>query len=308
MAFVQKTFHLHTPTPLFLFLMREFSIPQKEAQKWIDKGRVRIQGEPFLDKSARVSGELEVLFFRPDSRGLEPLFITPFFALFDKPADLLVHPKGTFEHYSLMDEVRLRFGQEADLAHRIDKETSGIVLVTRSKKEGAILKINFFNREVKKCYWALVRGKMEGERILDFPLKAQSKRLDLGVRMRVDEEGKSSLTQIKALDYEALSDTTLVEASPLTGRTHQIRLHLAHAGHPILGDPLYGTSDELSRAYLEQAMDQEARRRCFGASRLMLHAQGLGFPYKRSWYEIVSGQDFLGEVEGAREALRRFRS
>lgn len=304
MSFVKQNFYLSSPMKLFLFLMREFGISQAEAQRWIDRGRVRQGGEKILHKSASVQGAIEVLFFAPDSRGLEPLFIAPDFALFDKPADLLIHPKGTFEHYSLIDEVRARFGAGAQLVHRLDKETSGLVLISRHAKADLALKQAFMNRAVHKRYLALVRGRIAQKMELDFPLAMQDKHQDLGVRVRVEASGKESLTQIYPLEYDRGSDTTLVSAIPLTGRTHQIRAHLAQAGHAILGDPLYGARDEDSRAYLEGRL--ESRLRSFGASRLMLHAEALRFPYQEGEYWIYSGADFGEAVREAREERGRF--
>lgn len=297
MAFVQRRFSLQEGMKLFLFLMRQFGISQREAQQWIDKGRVEIDGVCVKHKGAVARGEVSVLFFEPISKGIAPLFVAPDFALFDKPPSMLVHPKGRFLHHSLMDEVRGFFGSGANIVHRIDQETSGLVLAARHKRAERALKILFEHKEVQKSYWALVRGRVGEARDLNYPLVLQDKHTDLGVRVKVDvARGKESLTQILPLDYDARSDTTLLEAIPLTGRTHQIRIHLAHSGHPIVGDPLYGALDQDSRDYLEQNLSDEARRERFGAPRLMLHAQTLCFAYNSAHYHLASRQDFLAQV------------
>ncbi len=304
MSFIKKTFYIEEKMKLFIFLMREFKISQREAQRWVDKGRICTQGARITEKGASVEGEIEVLYFRPDSCNLSPLFITPSFAIFDKPADLLVHPRGTFAHYTLIDEVRFCFGNEANLVHRIDKETSGIVLISRDRRSDLELKNSFKEHEVKKRYLALVRGRIASKMELHFPILAQDKRQDLGIRMKIDRAGKPSFTHITPLCYDLKSDTTLISAEPLTGRTHQIRVHLAHAGFPIVGDPLYGANDEDSRAYLERKMPKSVRERCFGASRLMLHAEYLNFNFKNNIYEIYSKQDFIEEVEAVQKLFK----
>jgi 23S rRNA pseudouridine1911/1915/1917 synthase len=107
----------------------------------------------------------------------------------------------------------------------------------------------------------------------------------------ISEEGKASHTDFIPLEYDPELDATLVACYPHTGRTHQIRVHLFHVKHPILGDPIYGTTFETANAYLEDELSQEERMKKTGASRLMLHAQSLTFNMG-SRFHIESKSDF----------------
>ncbi|MGP1450015.1 MAG: RluA family pseudouridine synthase [Wolinella sp.] len=304
MPFVTRIITQREPIKLFLLLMREFGISQNEAQRWIDKGRILHKESKVKNKGEVISGTIEVCYFTPSDTPLEPLFTTPNFAIFDKPSDLLIHPKGVFSHVSLMDSVRALFGSNATLAHRIDKETSGLVLVSKNRTDDLELKRAFMERAIDKQYLALVSGCFLDEAILDFPLLSQNLRTDLGIKSIVAPNGKPSQTEICPLEYDKVSNTTLLLARPLTGRTHQIRVHLAHAGFPIVGDPLYGAREVDSRAYLEHTMSKNERAKYFGATRLMLHANRLGFWFGNRRYEIVSRYDFLRKVQEERRIYK----
>jgi len=103
-----------------------------------------------------------------------------------------------------------------------------------------------------------------------------------------NESGKASTTHIKPLKFNKQDDTTLVEAIPITGRQHQIRVHLDSIGHTILGDPIYGVDDQIADEYLRKILSDEKRIELIGAKRLMLHANNLLFVYKDKEYDITS--------------------
>jgi 23S rRNA pseudouridine1911/1915/1917 synthase len=280
MPFVQKEYLLKERTKAFLFLINELGYTQKEAQRLIAKGRLSVNGEVMSHTSGYAEGKLSFICFEPESRGLEPIFHTPDFAIYDKPTGVLVHPQNRHTPYSVIDEAKHSFGKDANITHRIDQETSGLLLISKNKISERRLKMMFENREIKKSYLALVHGRFPDELRVEAPLLRREDESTI-VRMvvKVHEEGKASLTDFKRICYYPELDMSLVEASPHTGRQHQIRVHLFHVKHPIVGDPIYGQSEEDVVRFLDREISKEERVEKSGASRLMLHANRLSFSY-----------------------------
>jgi RluA family pseudouridine synthase len=167
----------------------------------------------------------------------------------DKPAGLLVIPgRGPERGPALVDLLADHLGSRPLIVHRIDRETSGLVLFALDAATHRTLSLAFERRRVRKSYLALVQGEMSGGGSIDMPLR------EFGSgRVAVDDRGKASRTE-----YEVVSrfqDSTLLEVHPVTGRRHQIRVHLYALGHPVLGDTRYGDPRPVG-----------------GAARLMLHA------------------------------------
>ena len=144
----------------------------------------------------------------------------------------------------------------------------------------------FQEKKYHKSYLAIVQGKIEKEITIDKPIDKEGKLI--GVRMAIDENGKESTTIIKPIKYNEQRDITLVEALPLTGRQHQIRIHLHSIGHTILGDPIYGIDDENAENYLTKSLSEEDRFTVTKSHRLWLHANYLEFEYKSVIYKIKS--------------------
>jgi len=184
----------------------------------------------------------------------------------DKPSGIAVHG-GSGVSYGVIESLRAERPQAKllELAHRLDRDTSGLLLI--AKKRSALVELHRMLREgeVVKLYVAVVRGRWSGgAREIREPLH---KFVDAGGERRVAVHGggQSALTKVKPI---AVSDEcSLLELQLLTGRTHQIRVHLAHAGHPVLGDDKYGDF-ELNRALAKQ-----------GVKRLMLHARRLALAH-----------------------------
>lgn len=198
---------------------------------------------------------------------LRTLAVTPRYAAVDKPPGVAVVPTRTGSADDcLKAHVEKELGGRIWVVHRLDKDTSGVVLFAREAEAHRALSMAFERGQAHKRYLALVEGRMERAQTIDAPIAAGRKG-----RMRIaraGEQGKPSQTRVRAL--QLFADASLVEAEPLTGRTHQIRVHLAHAGHPLLVDPLYGKEPpvklgavEVARtplhaARLEIALDGEA--------------------------------------------------
>ncbi len=291
MPYEKQKYFIKKPTPAFSFLMREFDLGMKEAQRWVDRYRVYKDGICIREKNAKLSGEVEVVVYTPISRGLKAIYEEEDFVVYDKPSGILVHPTSRDCEYCLFDEILADWGKEAHIVHRLDKQTSGLIMVAKNKKAESKLKILFEKRQVQKTYLALVHGRVEGDLHVNAPLKLNSNYEDIKVRMLVHEDGKESVTDVKPLKYFKDIDATLVKALPKTGRQHQIRVHLFHVKHPIIGDNLYGVSTEVAKEYLDGKMNKEDCKKILGASRLLLHAQGLEFKYEGREFYFESKKD-----------------
>jgi 23S rRNA pseudouridine1911/1915/1917 synthase len=235
---------------------------------------------------------------------MEPqvIYETPEFAAILKPAGLQMHAArlagGTIsDGDTLAAWVRRRYPETAavgddpeerpGLVHRLDKATSGIVLVARTQEYFLYLKSLFAEKKISKTYLALARGHLKDQSgIIDAPIGILSGSTKRSVRS--DKMLKTAVTEYRVL--ESLSgeegfDTSLVEVSPKTGRTHQIRVHLAYISHPVLGDKLYGPKKQPG-----------------WATRLMLHAWKIEFEEKtgkRVRLEAVPDPEFISVYKKA---------
>lgn len=197
----------------------------------------------------------------------------------NKPAGMAVHG-GSGISFGLIEALRsLRGSDTLELVHRLDRETSGCLLVAKKRSVLRALNSQLRDKQMKKVYLALVQGEWSKlDRAVTAPLKKQV--LQSGERMvRVDSEGKPSETRFKI--RQRYAQGTLVQASPVTGRTHQIRVHTQAAGHPIAMDDKYGDAD------FSAAMQKE------GLNRLFLHAETLSFthPSTEKWLTVEAPLD-----------------
>jgi 23S rRNA pseudouridine1911/1915/1917 synthase len=303
LPFVIKKLHAPTRQKAFLFLMHELGIAQNEAQRFISKGRLFQNGVVMSNNAGFIEGDFDFVCFEPLSMGLDPTFIAEEFAVYDKPSGLLVHPQNRHTPYSLNDEIKHRFGLDANIAHRIDQETSGLVLAARNKSSERVLKMMFEDREITKRYLAMVKGHLKEPLDIQEPLmRREDENTIVRMIVRVHPEGKASRTFITPLRYFPDTDTTLVEASPYTGRQHQIRVHLFHVKHPIVGDPIYNQDEHDAVRFLDREMSVEERYKNTGASRLLLHAHSLEFIFGENPYHIISQEDFLSQCFDAMKA------
>lgn len=294
MPFVNTPYHIKEPILAFLWLMRERGYTQAQAQKILDKHRLTKDNRP-IKKAEKICGNVELNEFVPSSiphlPNIEPLFYNDDFCIYDKPHNLLTHPKGRFLHYSLNDLLKSRFGTHSNALHRLDKQTSGLVLCSINPKSKKILESLMQTRAISKGYCAIVRGKVKGEILINEPIMTQKHKGDLSIKSIISHKGKESRTLIRPLAY--YKDSTLIYALALTGRTHQIRLHCAYIGHRILGDPLYGVSKDKSRFYLDTPnLSPNQHKALFDAPFLCLNAYSLRFAFKGSDYHFKSNAPF----------------
>jgi tRNA pseudouridine32 synthase/23S rRNA pseudouridine746 synthase len=165
----------------------------------------------------------------------------------EKPAGVLSVPgRGPDKQDCLSRRVQDRY-PDALIVHRLDMDTSGLICFARGAESQRRLSRAFEERTVGKRYLACVVGRLEGEGEIDLPLCVDWLNRP---KSKVDPvHGKPSRTRWRAAGYDAASDTTRVELAPVTGRSHQLRVHMAALGHPIVGDPLYGQPAERMRLH-----------------------------------------------------------
>lgn len=271
----------------------------QKSQAIIDKKRLICADRLVSNKSEILRGEVAFIDYKCRPKGLKPLYENDKFSVFDKPNGVLSHPNGRNCEYSLYDEIWHLYGKNACVAHRLDKETSGLIIVAKDKNSANELKVLFENRAVQKSYIALVRGAVQGEFEADLPMCRGDEIIK--IRQIISPNGKASFTKFERLEYFEKLNFSLVKATPLTGRQHQIRVHLHALGHTILGDTLYGVSDKVADDYLNKNLSSNERFIATGANRLCLHASEIEFDFGGKNYHFVSQidikKDFLNAVK-----------
>ena len=198
----------------------------------------------------------------------------------DKPAGLPVHPSASYHRNTLTFLLRQRYPEQTPhLAHRLDRETSGIVVCARTLDDERRLKASFEGREVHKTYLAIVRGRMdasEGE--IDLPIG----RPDEGLHLLMEPRSDGLPARTRFAVAARAPEHTLVSLEPVTGRQHQVRGHLSAIGHPIVGDKLYGPDGPGLFLEIVESGLTPALLRALGHERQALHAHRLELRHPRT--------------------------
>jgi 23S rRNA pseudouridine1911/1915/1917 synthase len=219
----------------------------------IEEGRVHVDGEAIAAKRKLKSGEAVEVALAPrreeTAHAPEPIELAMVhedgdILVVDKPAGLVVHPgsgnwAGTLLNALLHHAPQLQSLARAGIVHRLDKDTSGLLVVAKNEPAQLALVRQMQARSVKRTYLALVRGKIAARGTVDKPIGRHRVQR---TKMAVVAAGKPAITHYRV--KTALPRHTLLECELETGRTHQIRVHLASIGHPIEGDPVYGGRGE----------------------------------------------------------------
>ena len=251
-------------------------LSRTRVQRVLRRAGFDAQGRPVKPNRPLAEGECISIYRPPPEepdapRRFSVLFEDEWILAVDKPAGLPVHPTARYHRNTLTTLLRERYGADDRpvLAHRLDSETSGVLLCAKTRESERALKMMFADRKIAKRYLAVVRGvpSPPASRI-EVPLGPDTVS-PIRVKMAAGPEGLPALTEYRVIcERESLS---VVECRPRTGRQHQIRAHLAHIGHPVIGDKMYGIDPSVFLEYIEQGLTEEIEKRT-GARRHLLHA------------------------------------
>jgi 23S rRNA pseudouridine1911/1915/1917 synthase len=223
----------------------------------------------------RVSAEPET----PDS--VQELFRDEALLVLDKPAGLPIHPTARYYHNTLVSLLKRLHGADfrADPAHRLDRETSGVIVCGRTLLSCQRLMRSFMDGDVEKTYWGICEGWPDAEFQVDAPIAEGTP--EIRVAVRIDAAvGKPACTDFKVLQrFEKDGERfAWIEARPQTGRQHQIRIHLNHAGFPLVGDKMYGPDPGYFDRFSKGCLEPEGWER-LRLPRHALHAAQIVFPH-----------------------------
>ncbi len=237
-------------------------------QRWIEKGHVTVNGKPAQAKQTMVGDEEIVVFpqlaeeelaFAPEPVEFPVVFEDDDMVVVNKPAGLVVHPAAGNWSKTLLNGLLFRYPQSvsvprAGIVHRLDKETSGLMVVARTLEAQTHFVRQLQDRTVRREYLALVWGETPESGTIDQPVGRHPRdRIKMAVLQTAS--GKPAITHYRRLETGVYhgSPVSLIKCRLETGRTHQIRVHMQFAGHPLVGDPLYGKS-HLASVFHRQAL------------------------------------------------------
>lgn len=227
-------------------------------QKYIDAGYVKINGQVETSTKKTLGEDDEVTYDIPaapdhSQQTLPVIYQDDNVVVVDKPIGVLTHSKGALnDEFTVAEYFRALTSYHSDtnrpgIIHRLDRDTSGVLIGARNDETASLLGRQFSDRKVKKTYYAVVDGvPKQEEALIDLPI---ARHPTAPSTFRVNASGKAAQTTYKVLKSDG--ERSLVELRPRTGRTHQLRVHMAHIGTPIHGDRVYGK--EADRLYLHAA-------------------------------------------------------
>jgi 23S rRNA pseudouridine1911/1915/1917 synthase len=279
--YILKVLPEHAHMRLDLFILKfskdnHLGLSRTFIQKMIQDGKVKLQGSVSLKSHYKVrpNDELKVIIeerkpniLEAENIPLEIVYEDDDLAIINKQPGLVVHPApGNFEH-TIVNALLHHIKNLSDInptrpgiVHRLDKETSGLLVIAKNNFTHLALTGQFAKHSIKRKYIAIVKGAMEyEEHIIELPIARHPlKRKNMSVSFQVNT--KYAKTYYRTLKRS--KNFSLLELKPFTGRTHQLRVHLAYIGHPILGDTKYGQNNKFTR--------------------LALHAQSIGFIHPKT--------------------------
>ncbi|MCD6289552.1 MAG: RluA family pseudouridine synthase [Anaerolineae bacterium] len=275
---------------------------RSEVQRWIRDGRVLVGGSvPKASYRVEPGDEIVAVVppvlpteIQPEPIPLDVLYEDEDLLVINKPPGMVVHPApgrvhrtGTLVNAVLARVPNLSVGGERrpGIVHRLDKDTSGIILVAKNDMALRTLQAQFKAREVEKAYLALVEGELPVEQGRVEAAIGRDPRHRQRMAVVSEQKGRPAVTEFTV--RERFPGYTLIEARPRTGRTHQIRVHMAYIDHPIVGDPVYGR-----------------RRRRLRCPRQFLHAYRIRFRLPGTGEQVEFSVPLPADLE---EVLQRLR-
>ncbi len=277
---------------LDLWLKENKKFSRKKAKQLIDSGKIYVNGKKVHIASWEVGAQDKVLVKQGSAKKggfVKIVYEDQHIIAVDKPAGLLSVPDDSGENDTMLvwvqSYLRRKFGNKGSFVypvHRLDAETSGVMVFAKSNA-GKKMELLFKQHKIDRRYLAFVEGRIEPERGR-FEFKLQKGNFGQGKKVKATklDKGKKAITDYQAKEY--YKDATLIELTMHTGRTHQIRVHLAEAGFPIMGDKLYGAKQ--------------------GFSRQALHAHALAFKHPVSNKKLNFRSPLPKELQQLQEELR----
>ena len=289
--------------PLLEYLIGTLkSVPPERLRQAVAEGRIRLGDGPPLEADAVVQTGQVLMADLPDTTIRDPwlppppealplLWIDDDLVVVDKAAGLLSYPMGPrkVSALSILRRQLERDGLDPELrpAHRLDRETTGALVLTRHLEADRSIKATIKERRTSRTYLAIARGWLEGPVTVDAPI-GRDRLGPIRIAMTVREDGRAARTELRPLLRfgDEQEGWTWVEAVPQTGRTHQIRLHLSWIGHPIVGDKIYCDEGIAFLRWWDGELDDSDLRR-LGMARHALHARTTSFDHP------ITGQTLL---------------
>jgi RluA family pseudouridine synthase len=268
------------------FLLRKFRYLDRE--EWLEnirEKRLMVDGRS-ANPAELLKDHQKILYLRPDflepevDSNFEMIFEDEFLVAFNKPGNLPTSPSGKYYKNTLVNLAKKQFGwKKLYTLHRLDRETSGVILFAKQKKTAQKMAQMFREQQASKVYKAVLENGLPSDEVFVSMPIGPDPNSSIRIKQGISNEGRPCATHFSLL--KNLNKRCLVEIRPMTGRTHQIRVHSHYIGCTVTGDKLYGLADDGFIKWLEQGqsyLDQTG----FSTPRQLLHAMEIGFVHPES--------------------------